>query len=101
MKKGFFTLSFTLLCSTLFAAFPISNEVVAVAEQTNRNFHFGGFLLGLLLGVTGVLICYLIDKKDMIRSAWYGFGAYVALIISVLVIFFIGYSNNDSNRPYF
>ena len=101
MKKGFFTLSFTLLCSTLFAAFPISNEVVAVDEQTNRNFHFGGFLLGLLLGVTGVLICYLIDKKDMIRSAWYGFGAYVAFIISVLVIFFIGYSNNDSNRPYF
>lgn len=91
------------LCLLAHASFPVSHEILESAVQnTSKNFHLGGYLIGLLFGITGVLICYMIDKKDMIRSAWYGLGTSVLILLSFLAVFLIGlYSNNDNNRPYY
>lgn len=45
-------------------------------------FHIGGFALGFLVGLIGVLIAYLINddnKKNRVKWAWIGFGAFVAV----------------------
>jgi len=40
-----------------------------------RGFYFGGFILGLLFGLNGVFIAYLMKcEKGFIRSAWIGWG---------------------------
>jgi len=47
-------------------------------------FHFGGFALGFLLGLIGILIAYLIKddyKRNRVKWAWIGFGIYVVLLI--------------------
>ena len=70
-----------LLCSSVHAAFPIVPETLKTAVQkTSTDFHFGGYVIGLLLGITGVILCYIADKKKMIRSAWYGFGTRFFLV---------------------
>ena len=60
------------------------------AEQAMRDgttsFNIGGFLLGLLLGLIGVLIAYIIGGDGIVRSAWIGFGIFLAIVlISVLI----------------
>jgi hypothetical protein len=52
-----------------------------------RRFHFGGFLLGLLLGPIGVIICYFINddyKQDRVRSAWRGFLSFITITLLIL-----------------
>jgi hypothetical protein len=47
-------------------------------------FHLGGFALGLLLNLVGVLIAYLIKddyKSNRVKWAWIGFGVHVVLIV--------------------
>ena len=92
-----------LLCSSVNAAFPIAPETLETAMQkTSTDFHFGGYVIGLLLGITGVLLCYITDKKEMIRSAWYGFGTSLFLVLSLVAVLLIRlHSNYDNNRPYF
>ena len=49
-------------------------------------FHLGGFALGLLLFLIGVLIAYLInDEKKKNRVKWAWIGAAVSLVIWLLV----------------
>lgn len=51
-------------------------------------FHIGGFALGFLLGLIGVLIAYLIndDKKSQrTKYAWIGLGAAIVLYILLLI----------------
>jgi hypothetical protein len=51
-------------------------------------FHIGGFLLGLILGIIGVLIAYMIndDKKlSRTRWAWIGFAAFVAVLLLLIL----------------
>lgn len=51
-------------------------------------FHIGGFALGFLLGLIGVLIAYLIkdDKKsNRVKWSWIGLGAAVVLYILLLI----------------
>ena len=50
-------------------------------------FHVGGFLLGLILGIIGVLIAYLIkdDKKPM-RTKWAWIGLIASIVITLLLI---------------
>jgi hypothetical protein len=51
-------------------------------------FHIGGFLLGVILGIIGVLIAYLInDDKKLARTrwAWIGFAASIVIILLVIL----------------
>lgn len=50
-------------------------------------FHLGGFALGFLLGLIGVLIAYLIKddyKSNRVKWAWLGFGIYVVILLIAL-----------------
>jgi len=49
------------------------------------NFRFGGFLLGLLLGLIGVALAYIFTSdKAYIKSAWKGFATWVAIVFATL-----------------
>ena len=51
-------------------------------------FHVGGFALGFLLGLIGVLIAYLIKddyKSNRVKWAWIGLGVVVLLNIIIIV----------------
>lgn len=65
-----------------------NNESVDSATMANAvdtsDFNIGGFILGLLLSVIGVLIAYLIGDSSVIKWAWIGFG--IALVIYLLAI---------------
>ncbi len=50
-------------------------------------FHIGGFALGFLLGLIGVLIAYLINddkKSNRVKWSWIGLG--VAIVLYILLI---------------
>ena len=84
------TLTFLLLNQIAFAAFPIVTDLVTIsAKETESMFNFGGFLLGLLLGIYGVIIAYLIKEKKVIKSSWWGFGirAFIIICLYALIIF--------------
>ncbi|HVG14055.1 MAG TPA: hypothetical protein VM935_03810 [Chitinophagaceae bacterium] len=52
-------------------------------------FHLGGFALGFLLGLIGVLIAYLIKddkKKDRVKWSWFGVLAIVALSVVLAIL---------------
>lgn len=89
MTRLFF-LTFIFFIQIAFAAFPIVTDIATIApEETEPMFNFGGFLLGLLLGIYGVIIAYLIKDKKVIKSSWWGFGvrAFIIICIYALIIF--------------
>jgi len=50
-------------------------------------FHLGGFALGFLLGLIGIIIAYIIKdekRRNRIKWAWIGFGIYVVLYLIIL-----------------
>lgn len=52
-----------------------------------EGFQAGGFFLGFLLGLIGILIAYLINddqKRNRVKWAWIGFGAWIAILLIVL-----------------
>ena len=54
-------------------------------------FHLGGFALGFFVGLTGVLIAYLIKddyKRNRVKWAWIGFGVGLVLAIVFLAAFY-------------
>jgi hypothetical protein len=64
------------------------NKLAAKAPD-GSGFHLGGFALGFLLGLIGVLIAYLIndDKKSTrVKWAWIGFAAWVVILIIAFVL---------------
>ena len=84
------TFIFLIFSQISFAAFPIANEVATISpEETESMFNLGGFLLGLLLGIYGVIIAYLIKDKKAIKSSWWGLGvrAFIIICIYALIIF--------------
>ena len=88
---AFFTVS-----SIAYASFPVtSNESVTelvvsqdsqlITEAPPAEFHFGGFILGLLLGLIGVGLAYIFSTNaDFRRNAWYGLGTW--MIIWLLLV---------------
>lgn len=70
----------------------INSEGVITSKRMKKmfyagetGFHVGGFALGFLVGLIGVLIAYLINddyKKNRVKWAWIGLG--VGIILGVL-----------------
>ena len=59
------------------------------AEGEGGGFHLGGFALGFLLGLIGVLIAYIINddlKKTRVKWAWIGFVVFLAIYLAVLLL---------------
>ena len=62
-------------------------EKFAQKADGETGFHLGGFALGFLLGLIGVIIAYVIKdekKRNRVKWAWIGFGIYVVLYIIIL-----------------
>lgn len=60
------------------------------SEDHSTGFHLGGFALGFLVGLIGVLIAYLINddnKQNRVKWAWIGFGVFV-VVYGVLILAF-------------
>lgn len=89
-KVGF-TLAQKQLRNSINADGTINNKKlskVAAKADDGSGFHLGGFALGFLLGLIGVLVAYLIkdDKKSArVKWAWIGLAAWVV----IWLIFFI------------
>lgn len=63
----------------------------ALTQQRHKDgesgFHLGGFALGFLLGLIGVLVAYLINddyKRNRVKWSWIGLAA--AIVLSLLLI---------------
>ncbi|MFC0775898.1 hypothetical protein [Terrimonas alba] len=57
------------------------------AGDGTTGFHIGGFALGFLLGLIGVLIAYLIkDDKKANRTKWAWIGVGVAVLLYILLL---------------
>lgn len=56
------------------------------AVVDTSDFSIGGFVLGLLLPVIGVLIAYLIGDAAVIKWAWIGFAVWAAIFLLVLIL---------------
>jgi hypothetical protein len=62
-------------------------DKIAAAMAGDTGFHLGGFALGFLLGLIGVLIAYLIKddyKPNRVKWAWIGFG--VGLVLYLIIV---------------
>ena len=55
----------------------------------STGFHAGGFALGFLLGLIGVLLAYVVNdnenKPNRVKWAWIGFGIFVVIYIAVVI----------------
>lgn len=63
-------------------------EKLAKRAGEGGGFHLGGFALGFLVGLIGVLIAYLIndDKKSTrVKWAWIGFGIFLVLYLALIL----------------
>lgn len=70
----------------------ITNKKLIKAIQSDNSvgFHIGGFALGFLVGLIGILIAYLIKgdpevDRNRIKWAWIGFGAWLAILVALLL----------------
>jgi hypothetical protein len=62
-------------------------DLNAVAREVDTSdFNIAGFVLGLLLGIIGVLIAYLIGDSNIVKWAWIGFAVWVGLVLLVLIL---------------
>jgi len=63
-------------------------EMAGKKIDGETGFHVGGFALGFLLGLIGVLIAYLINddkKSNRVKWAWIGLGVIVLIYIIILI----------------
>ncbi len=56
-------------------------QVKQALARGDFQFHVGGFFLGFLLGLIGVLIAYIFMEKPAIKSAWLGLGVVLVLVL--------------------
>lgn len=63
----------------------IDSTTMAEAFDSS-DFNIGGFVLGLLLSVIGVLIAYLIGDTSVIKWAWIGFGVFLVIFLLAVLL---------------
>ena len=67
-----------------------NNESIDSATMANAvdtsDFNIGGFVLGFLLSVIGVLIAYLIGDTSVIKWAWIGFGVFLVIFLLAVLL---------------
>jgi hypothetical protein len=67
-----------------------NNESIDSATMANAvdtsDFNIGGFVLGLLLSVIGVLIAYLIGDTNVIKWAWIGFAVFLVIFLLAVLL---------------
>lgn len=62
---------------------------MAAPMAAGGGFHFGGFVLGFLLSLLGVLIAYLIKdekKASRVKWAWIGFALIMVIYLVVVLV---------------
>ena len=64
---------------------PIDLQTAAPGVDTS-DFNIGGFILGLLLSIIGVLIAYLIGDRTVIKWAWIGFAISFVIWLLALIL---------------
>lgn len=66
-------------------------EIQRLVAATDDNSQLWlAFLLGFVLGLMGVLVCYLVDDfKAHTKYAWIGLGSRVALVLLFYVVYFV------------
>jgi hypothetical protein len=96
-KMGFFhRLEFKLaqkkLRQSINADGTINNKrlaaLTAKAADGETGFHAGGFFLGFLLGLIGILIAYLImdeKRRNRVKWAWIGFAVWVVIVLLIII----------------
>jgi hypothetical protein len=66
------------------------NSIVELDKQMGygeSSFNIGGFLLGFILGLIGVGLAHIFsDDKDFRRSSWKGLGAWIILLLVLVLI---------------
>tara|TARA_B110000238_G_C15789777_1_gene295428 strand:- start:28 stop:309 length:282 start_codon:yes stop_codon:yes gene_type:complete len=84
-------LALVTLSTTIYASFPVTSngpatdsvvlqDIQLTTEAPPAEFHFGGFILGLLLGLIGVGLAYIFSSDpDFRRNAWYGLGTWMII----------------------
>lgn len=69
----------------------IQKALTSRHKDGESGFHLGGFALGFLLGLIGVLVAYLINddyKRNRVKWAWIGVAASIVLsLILILAVF--------------
>lgn len=67
-----------------------NNKQVDLYKMTpgvdTADFSIGGLVLGLILGIIGVLIAYLIGDRSVVKWAWIGFAIWVGIVLLVLIL---------------
>jgi hypothetical protein len=62
-------------------------DINAVMADTTREFSWGGFFAGFLLGLLGVGLVYIFsDDSNVRRSAWKGLGAWIILLLIAILL---------------
>jgi hypothetical protein len=62
-------------------------DAAALADGLDTSdFNIGGFVLGLLLSVIGVLIAYLIGDTSVIKWAWIGFAVFLVIFLLAVLL---------------
>ncbi len=62
-------------------------RAMGASSDGTSGFHLGGFALGFLVGLIGVLIAYLINddkKRNRVKWAWIGFAAWVVIYFALI-----------------
>lgn len=60
------------------------NEITSTEKEDESLFQLGGFFLGLIFGILGVLLAFVTGKKSTFQSAAAGF--VVELVIAAIIV---------------